>query len=89
MRLQEAADILGVHYQTAYGWVRGGKLPARLVAGGYDVAEPDVQAFLVQRRLGRKPASEIQVRDWPARQASCTRRSGPGKRRRPSGCLTG
>ena len=36
MRLPEAADLLGVHYQTAYGWVRSGKLPARLVAGGYD-----------------------------------------------------
>jgi methanogenic corrinoid protein MtbC1 len=65
MRLQDAADMLGVHYQTAYGWVRDGKLPARLVAGGYQVAEPDVLALHAERQLGRKPASEIQVRDWP------------------------
>jgi excisionase family DNA binding protein len=64
MRLQEAADLLGVHYQTAYGWVRSGKLPARLVTGGYEVTDADVQEFLAKRRLGRKPATAIQVRDW-------------------------
>jgi excisionase family DNA binding protein len=69
MRLQEAADMLGVHYQTAYGWVRGGRLPARMVAGGYDVAEADVHAFAAERRLGRQPARTIRVRDW-ASQAS-------------------
>jgi len=64
MRLQEAADVLGVHYQTAYGWVRSGRLPARMVAGGYDLNEADVRAFSAERRLGRKPISTIQVRDW-------------------------
>ncbi|HYK31710.1 MAG TPA: B12-binding domain-containing protein [Streptosporangiaceae bacterium] len=64
MRLQEAADMLGVHYQTAYGWVRAGRLPARMVAGGYDIAEADVRAFSAERRLGREPTSTIQVRDW-------------------------
>ncbi len=66
MRLHEAADILGVHYQTAYGWVRDGKLPARMVAGGYDLAEADVRAFKAERRLGREPPGQIQVRDWAA-----------------------
>ena len=28
MQLREAADALGVHYQTAYQWVRQGALPA-------------------------------------------------------------
>jgi excisionase family DNA binding protein len=69
MRLQEAADMLGVHYQTAYAWVRDGRLPARMVAGGYDLAEADVRAFAAERQLGRKPASTIQVRDWES-QAS-------------------
>lgn len=64
MRLQEAADMLGVHYQTAYGWVRGGRLQARLVAGGYDIAESDLRAFSAERQAGRKPARTIQVRDW-------------------------
>ena len=27
MQLRDAADTLGVHYQTAYGWVRQGTLP--------------------------------------------------------------
>lgn len=64
MRLQEAADMLGVHYQTAYAWVRGGRLPARMVAGGYDLAEGDVRAFSAEWQLGRKPARTIRVRDW-------------------------
>lgn len=64
MRLQEAADMLGVHYQTAYGWVRGGRLPARMVAGGYDIAETDVRNFSAERQHGRSPVSTIQVRDW-------------------------
>ena len=33
--LQAAADELGVHYQTAYRWVRSGKLPARMAGGRY------------------------------------------------------
>lgn len=69
MRLPEAAELLGVHYQTAYGWVRSGKLPARLVAGGYDIAESDARAFLADRQLGSKPVPAIQVRDWAAQVA--------------------
>lgn len=66
MRLQDAADTLGVHYQTAYAWVRNGQLPARKVRRGYEVADADVRAFAARRAAGREPASEIKVRDWPA-----------------------
>jgi len=66
MRLQEAADVLGVHYQTAYGWVRGGQLPARKVRRGYEVSDEDVQAFAAERQFGREPVSHIKVRDWPS-----------------------
>ena len=31
MGLRDAAGALGVHYQTAYAWVRQGLLPARKV----------------------------------------------------------
>ena len=31
LTLQEAADLLGVHYMTAYRYVRTGRLPARTV----------------------------------------------------------
>jgi MerR family transcriptional regulator, light-induced transcriptional regulator len=64
MRLQEAANMIGVHYQTAYGWVRDGKLPARMVAGGYEVSDRDVRALMARRQTGSKPSSQIQVRDW-------------------------
>jgi excisionase family DNA binding protein len=64
MRLSEAAGLLGVHYQTAYGWVRDGSLPAHLVAGGYEVTEDDVRDFQTRRRLGRDPSAQLQERDW-------------------------
>ena len=35
--LRDAALELGVHYQTAYRWVRQGLLPAVKVAGSYEV----------------------------------------------------
>jgi len=66
LRLQEAADLLGVHYQTAYGWVRSGQLPARKIRRGYEVSEADVRALAAARELGRQPATEIRVRDWAA-----------------------
>jgi len=47
--LQEAADALGVHYQTAYRWVRSGRLPARLVAGQYRVGRADLERIDDQR----------------------------------------
>ena len=31
MGLRDAAGALGVHYQTAYAWVRQGLLPARKI----------------------------------------------------------
>lgn len=40
--LQSAADALGVHYQTAYRWVRNGRLPAQLSAGKYLLSARDV-----------------------------------------------
>ena len=66
MDLLEAAGILGVHYQTAYGWVRQGVLPARKLGRGYEIDESDVGALAASRRLGREPARPIHVRDWAA-----------------------
>jgi MerR family transcriptional regulator, light-induced transcriptional regulator len=66
MLLREAADALGVHYQTAYAWVREGRLPARKVSRGYEVADADVQALAAQRMLGSEPRKLLRVRDWPA-----------------------
>ena len=70
MDLREAAGTLGVHYQTAYGWVRQGILPARKVGRGYEVDESDVGALATRRRLGQPPTRPIHVRDWAAQAQS-------------------
>jgi MerR family transcriptional regulator, light-induced transcriptional regulator len=66
MDLREAAGTLGVHYQTAYGWVRQGVLPARKLGRGYELDGRDVGALAARRRLGREPARPIRVREWAA-----------------------
>ncbi len=53
--LQRAADELGVHYQTAYRWVRTGKLPAQLVDGRYQVTREDISAMSVRRAAPQAP----------------------------------
>jgi MerR family transcriptional regulator, light-induced transcriptional regulator len=66
MQLSDAADALGVHYQTAYGWVRQGALPARKTARGYEVSESDVRDLLAKRAAGVEPPRAVRVRDWAA-----------------------
>ena len=53
--LQSAADELGVHYQTAYRWVRTGKLPAHLVNGRYEVAPADIVSMSERRTAPKAP----------------------------------
>jgi len=66
MQLREAADALGVHYQTAYLWVRQGTLPARKRGRGYQVDDAGVAALAERRRQGSPPARQVGVRDWQA-----------------------
>ncbi len=66
MQLREAADTLGVHYQTAYTWVRQGVLPARKLGRGYEVSDGDVRTLATRRQLGTEPPRHIQVHDWGA-----------------------
>jgi excisionase family DNA binding protein len=66
MQLRDAAEALGVHYQTAYAWVRQGVLPARKTGRGYEVSEGDVSALAARRASGTAPRSNIRVRDWTA-----------------------
>jgi len=49
LTLQQAADRLGVHYMTAYRYVRTGQLPATRRAGRVLVAPADLAAFERQR----------------------------------------
>jgi excisionase family DNA binding protein len=46
MTLQEAAARLGVHYMTAYRYVRLGQLPARKVGNSWRVGEAAITAFI-------------------------------------------
>jgi excisionase family DNA binding protein len=60
LALTEAARRLGVHYQTAYKWVRSGRLPATVVRGRYAVDPADLAAFAERRARpapppGRRP----------------------------------
>jgi excisionase family DNA binding protein len=49
MNLKTAALRLGVHYQTAYRWVRSGQLVAVKVGAGYEVSESAVARLKAQR----------------------------------------
>jgi excisionase family DNA binding protein len=62
--LREAANLLGVHYQTAYGWVRQGLLPASKTGRSYQVNVADVYALGAQRATGTPPRPEVRVRNW-------------------------
>ncbi len=66
MNLQTAADTLGVHYQTAYRWVREGQLTAGKIGGAYDVDTREVERFLSRRLAPSAPPATMRVRDWAA-----------------------
>lgn len=53
--LDEAAQRLGVHYQTAYGWVRSGELRAELTGGRYRIAVADVDRLRRRRARPDRP----------------------------------
>ena len=80
MQLRDAAEVLGVHYQTAYAWVRQGVLPARKTGHGYDVSESDVSALAARRASGTAPRPHIRHATGRPRRTGCTRRSCPGTR---------
>ncbi|MEM7139608.1 MAG: B12-binding domain-containing protein [Actinomycetota bacterium] len=52
LALPQAAAKLGVHYQTAYKWVRAGDLPAVVVGGSYRLRAADVDRFAARRAEG-------------------------------------
>jgi MerR family transcriptional regulator, light-induced transcriptional regulator len=87
MQLREAADLLGVHYQTAYGWVRDGVLPARKRGRGYEISEADVVLLAQRRERGTEPVRKIQVRDWGPLARRLTAALLAGQERRAQGEL--
>jgi excisionase family DNA binding protein len=62
--LQTAADELGVHYQTAYRWVRDGSLPAVKRGSVYDVDEASLRTFKEERSKPAPPPKQTHVRSW-------------------------
>ena len=57
VNLKTAARRLGVHYQTAYRWVRSGELVAVKVGAGYEISEAALERFQGQRAaMERVPA---------------------------------
>jgi excisionase family DNA binding protein len=49
VNLKTAARQLGVHYQTAYRWVRSGQLVAVKVGAGYEISDAALARFQAQR----------------------------------------
>jgi len=62
--LAEAAAHLGVHYQTAYRWVREGRLPAVRVRGRYRLAVDDLDAFAADRDAPAPAVARPGRRSW-------------------------
>lgn len=59
MNLKQAAAALGVHYQTAYKWVRDGTLPAVRIGARYEISDEAVAAFQAKRRSYVSAAAPI------------------------------
>jgi MerR family transcriptional regulator, light-induced transcriptional regulator len=64
LNLQATADALGVHYQTAYRWVRDGQIAAGKIGGSYDVDAREVERFLSHRLVPAAPPLTMRVRNW-------------------------
>jgi len=66
--LRSAADRLGVHYQTAYRWVREGSLRAVKIGPSYDIADEEVERFAADRAAPAPPPATTVVRSWGVQQ---------------------
>jgi excisionase family DNA binding protein/PAS domain S-box-containing protein len=54
VNLKQAAQHLGVHYQTAYKLVRSGRLAAVCVGARYEISEAAIEQYLAERRAMRR-----------------------------------
>ena len=57
LTLQEAADLLGVHYMTAYRYVRTGRLPGTRVGAHWHVRHADLDKIAAAAPAGRNAAT--------------------------------
>ncbi|MGB6059735.1 MAG: helix-turn-helix domain-containing protein [Microthrixaceae bacterium] len=74
MTLSQAAEMLGVHYMSAYRYVRTGRLPARQAGGRWVIEAKDIDDFLRNKSLsadlGANNRSNIQLKDRTSSNAS-------------------
>ena len=68
MDLRTAAGRLGVHYQTAYRWVREGHLRAVKIGSAYEISEDEVARFSADRSRPSPPPRTMAVRSWTTQQ---------------------
>ena len=61
MNLKQAAQYLGVHYQTAYKLVRSGRLAAVCVGARYEISEAAIERYLAERRAMRRTPVRAQA----------------------------
>jgi excisionase family DNA binding protein len=64
LTLQEAADVVGCHYQTLYRRVRSGEVPALVAGGTYRISREDLEEWLQQRSATAGAVPQRGVRDW-------------------------
>jgi excisionase family DNA binding protein len=67
LTLHEAAELLGVHYMTAYRYVRLGVLPASKSGGTWHVTSSDLQAFKAGVPAVGEPGNSKRRAPWAAR----------------------
>ena len=68
MTLREAAEELGVHYMTAYRYVRLGLLPARKEGSTWRVTLDDLDAFRHQKEAGDGDGTSVRRGRTPWRE---------------------
>jgi excisionase family DNA binding protein len=73
MNLKEAARRLGVHYQTAYRWVRSGELVAVRIGSRYEISDAAIERLRAQRRALGTPHIEELPRRGDSIEAELTK----------------
>ncbi len=79
LTLHEAADVLGVHYMTAYRYVRLGLLDAVKIGGTWRVGQDAIEAFRADAHARTLPTTTAATTRATTRAATTTR----GRRRAP------
>ena len=85
LTLQEAADVVGCHYQTLYRRVRNGDIPALVAGGSYRIRREDLDAWLEERDQRAGAVPDRGQRDWPGQADRGAWPTGRSRCSRPRG----